>query len=302
MPLGRKRRFGGPIWLKMLLAILLAYLAVVALAFAFQNKLIFPGAGRIEPILPAGTERLAIETADGAHLAGLHIPPDAPAAAAPVILSFAGNGTNAASAAILVHHLYPRADVIGFHYRGYPPSGGRTSIASLRADALLEHDLAARRFPGRPIVGIGFSIGSGIAAWVAHGRPLAGLILVTPFDSLEKVAADRTPWLPVAWLMRGNLDSAHWLGGRGLPVAIVAGGSDRLVLPARTDALRSAIPNLVFDRTIRGAGHESIYGDAAFAPAMAEALAAIGGHGGAQAVGPKAQPHLPSRRDGPSGR
>ncbi len=36
-----------------------------------------------------------------------------------------------------------------------------------------------------PIIAIGFSIGSAVAAYLARHRPVAGLILVTPFDSLE---------------------------------------------------------------------------------------------------------------------
>jgi pimeloyl-ACP methyl ester carboxylesterase len=176
-----------------------------------------------------------------------------------------------------VHDLYPHSDVIGFHYRGYAPSTGRIGAAALCADALLIHDFAVRRFPGRPVVATGFSIGSGIASWLASHRPLAGLILVTPFDSLEKVAAERMPWLPVRWLFRNPMQSAEWLRHGDLPVAVIAGGSDTLVRPARTDALRKAIPHLVYDRTIAGADHNDIYGRSAFQEAMREALAAIMG-------------------------
>jgi hypothetical protein len=167
--------------------------------------------------------------------------------------------------------------VIGFHYRGYPPSTGRIGAAAVRSDALLVHDFAVRRFPGRPIVAIGFSVGSGVASWLASQRPLAGMILVTPFDSLEKVAAERIPWLPVRWLFRNPMESAEWLRTAQLPVAVIAGGSDRLVRPARTEALRHAIPHLVYDRTIAGADHNDIYGKSTFQTAMREALAAIEG-------------------------
>jgi uncharacterized protein len=40
------------------------------------------------------------------------------------------------------------------------------------------------------VVAIGFSIGSGAAAYLAQQRPLAGLVLVTPFDSLEALALE----------------------------------------------------------------------------------------------------------------
>jgi pimeloyl-ACP methyl ester carboxylesterase len=272
---GHLRRLrSGRFWVTTFLIAALIYAAVVALAFVFQTKMIFPGAGP-DPLLPHDAQQLRIEAPDGAVLRGVLIPANHLATSAPLILSFPGNATNAASAALYVHDLYPQAEVIAFHYRGYPPSTGRIGAAAIGADALLEHDLAARRFLGRPIVAIGFSVGSGVASWVASRRPLAGLILVTPFDSLEKVAAERMPWLPVRWLFRNPMDSAEWLKHSRLPVAVIAGGSDELVRPARTDALRRAIPHLVYDRTIAGADHNDIYGKAMFQEAMREALAAV---------------------------
>ena len=71
------------------------------------------------------------------------------------------------------------------------------------------------------------------------------------------------------------MEPADDLRGAATPVAIIAGGRDTLVRPARTEALRRAIPNLAFDRTIPDAGHNDIYADPAFPPAMREALAAV---------------------------
>jgi pimeloyl-ACP methyl ester carboxylesterase len=145
------------------------------------------------------------------------------------------------------------------------------------ADSLLVHDAVARRFPGRRIVAVGFSVGTGVAAYLASRRALAGLILVTPFDSLRAVAAGHYPWVPVALLFRHEMDAAGSLERVGMPVAIIAAGSDTLVPPARTEALRRRVPNLVFDLTIPGAGHNDIYQHARFAPAMRDALAKVTG-------------------------
>ena len=107
-----------------------------------------------------------------------------------------------------------------------------------------------------------------MAASLAAERPLDGLILVTAFDSLWRVAAAQFPWLPVRLLFRNNLDPAEYLAGSRLPVALISAGGDGLVLPARTEALRHAIPHLVFDRTIPGTDHNNIYRSLAFTPAM----------------------------------
>src|SRR5262249_12850562 len=107
---------------------------------------------------------------------------------------------------------------------------------------------------------------------LAEKRKLDGLILVTPFDSLKAVAQSLYPWLPVGPFFRHEIDSAGALNGVGVPVAIIAAERDEIVLPPRTAALRSRVSNLVFDRTIAGAGHNDIYSRPEFAAAMRDAL------------------------------
>jgi dienelactone hydrolase len=271
------RRRKMTLFLLLLLPIFL-YAAICAAVFFLQGPLIFP-VSQVGPAgpLPPGAERVRLQAASGEQLAGLHVPP-APgtgAGAPPLILGFGGNAWNADAMAAYLHELYPEAEVVAFHYRGYPPSEGSPSAAALREDALAIFDWAARQFPGRKRIGVGFSIGSGVAAFLAAQRPLEGAILVTPFDSLAAAAADHYPWLPVRLLFRHELAAAEDLHGSRTPVAILAGGSDNLILAARTDALRRAVPNIVFDRTIAGAGHNDIYQRGEFRAAMREAFATL---------------------------
>jgi uncharacterized protein len=264
--------------LKLLLIPLFIYLAIVLLLWAFQTRILFP-AGLVGPggPLPPRTQRLVLATPDGHRLHGVHIPPAGEGRkAGPVLLGFGGNAWNAEAMALYLHGLYPRADVTAFHYRGYAPSGGAPGADAMVADAPLVHDLVAKKFPGRPVVAIGFSVGSGVAASLAGRRGLAGLILVTPFDSLERMAADHYPWLPVRWLLRHRMPVAGWLKHASVPVALVAAERDTIVAARRTAALRASVPNLVFDRTVPGAGHNDIYQHPAFRQAMQEALAKMG--------------------------
>jgi hypothetical protein len=264
--------------LKLLLVAIIAYLAILALVWGLQSRILFP-TGMVPPAdpLPPGAERLKLDTPDGARLQGVHIAPAATAAAAsgPVILGFGGNAWNADEMAVYLHDLYPRSDVVAFHYRGYAPSTGKPGAEALVADAPLLFDLVAERLPDRPVVAVGFSIGSGVAASLAGRRPVAGLILVTPFDSLGRVASDHYPWLPVRWLFRHELDAAGRLSASPVPVALIAGEGDSLVPPRRTEALRRSVANLVFDRTIPRAGHNDIYRLDAFQQAMRQALREI---------------------------
>ena len=140
------------------------------------------------------------------------------------------------------------------------------------ADAPLVHDFAVGRVKPDRTVAIGFSIGSGVAASLANSRPINGLILVTPFDSLKAAAGDLYPWLPIGPFFEHEMDAAAYLKDAQVPVAILAGERDNLIRPARTDALRRKVAKLAYDRTIAGAGHNDIYQRADFQHAMREAL------------------------------
>ena len=244
---------------------------------AMQTQMLFP-TGAVQPPgpLPRGAVQVSLRTPDGHTLHGIHIPP-ASGAMKPrtLTLGFGGNAWNGSDVAGYLHQIYPQADVIVFHYRGYRPSTGSPSAKALLADAPLVHDFAIDRVKPERTIAVGFSIGSGIAASLARRRPLDGLILVTPFDSLKAAASDLYPLLPIGPFFEHEMNAAELLKDAKLPVALITGEYDTLIRPARTEALRKKVPNLAFDRTIAGAGHNDIYLRPEFEQAMRDALAAM---------------------------
>jgi pimeloyl-ACP methyl ester carboxylesterase len=259
------------------LAFVLPLVALIIAMSWSQDEIIFPIHAVSAPgPLPPGAERLQVKTADGETLHGVHIPPDNGASRPKtLVLGFGGNAWNAQDVASYLHEVYPQADVVAFHYRGYQPSTGSPSAKALLADAPLVFDAAFEHVkPDRAVVA-GFSIGSGVAASLASRRPAQGFILVTPFDSLKKVASEAYPWLPIGLLFQHEIDAAGFLEGTKVPVAIIGAEQDEVIPPARTDALRRDVPNLVFDRTVAGAGHNDIYSRSDFQSAMDEALEAV---------------------------
>lgn len=239
-----------------------------------QSQVVFPthAVGPAGPLL-SGAERLTVTTKSGDKLHGVHIPPNKPEMTPrTLILGFAGNAWNSAEAATYLHQVYPHAHVVTFHYRGYQPSTGAPSAEALLNDAPLVFDAALAAAKPVRIVAVGFSIGSGVAASLAARRPLDGLILVTPFDSLKAVVDGYYPWLPVGAFFEHEIDATALLKGQTVPTAIIAGQLDTLIAPERTDALRAALKPLAFDRTIHGAGHNDIYQRSDFHHAMREAL------------------------------
>ena len=265
------------LFLRLSLALLIICSLVLFVMIWSQDDIIFPvQAVGASPPLPPGGERLQVKSADGDTLHGVHIPPvDAGSARKTLIVGFGGNAWNGEDVASYLGGVYPSADIVTFHYRGYRPSTGKPSADALLADAPLVFDAAAKRVPTKRTVVVGFSIGTGVAASLANQRRMSGMILVTPFDSLKKVASETYPWLPVGLFFEHEFDAAGALKGSDVPVAIIAAERDELIPAARTDALRKVVPNLVFDRTIERAGHNDIYSNSEFQGAMDEALESI---------------------------
>jgi len=266
-------------WLKLvgLLAMpVTLYLAVLCYFFFAQSGMLFPVKDvPAAPAMPAASERLEITARDGVTLIGTYLPPREFTATRRVILGFGGNGWNADAAALKLSDLYPAADIVTFHYRGYPPSDGVPGTDAFVADARTIHDHLRKRFVQMPITAIGFSIGSGVAVSLAASRPMDGLILVTPFDSLTNVAAGHFPWLPVKLLLRQRSDPADDILRVRSPVAIIIAGNDMLIPPRHARALERVVPNLVMTETLVGTGHNTIYDDLRFRRTMRDALGRV---------------------------
>jgi dienelactone hydrolase len=125
------------------------------------------------------------------------------------------------------------------------------------------------------VIAVGFSIGSGIAVRVARERPIDGVILVTPFDTLEQLARQHDVWLPVGLLLRHHMYPLHELREVTALVALIAAEQDTIIPQQRTAPLRNAARTMIMDQAISGAGHNDAYSYPEFAQAMCQAIALI---------------------------
>ena len=259
-----------------LLALASLYLTACLVLYFAQDRMLFPAwAVGDAPRLPPRAERLMLDTPDGKRLGGVHLRAAGGAGGDLLLLAFAGNATNAEEEALRLHRIFPEHDVVAFHYRGYAPSTGVPSADAMISDAALIYDEVQRLYHPARVVAVGTSLGSGIAATLAAQRPLAGVVLITPFDSLRNVAAQLYWWLPVGLLMRHDVDAAEALRGSDVPVAIIAAGEDRLVRPERTAALREAVRQLRFGSTLAGAGHNDIAAHPQYGATLRAAVARV---------------------------
>ena len=261
--------------MKLLAIIVIAYCGVVAILYFAQTWLVFPGAGLpSRPIDgPFQPERLEVEAKGGAILHGMLF--HAERQSADLLIGFGGN---AQDAELLGHDLaddFRDLNVAVFHYRGYGPSTGRPSEDAVLADALRIHDTLNERLRPERTFAIGISLGSAVATYLSKQRPLAGLILVTPFDSIEAIAKESYFWLPVGLLLRHRFPSVEFMAENPTPVAVITAERDRVVKPQRTEALVEELSKLVFRKTIAGADHNTIGQLPTYEDALREAFSAL---------------------------
>nr|WP_255682187.1 alpha/beta fold hydrolase [Luteimonas sp. BDR2-5] len=238
-----------------------AYAALCAAMFLGQRSLLyFPQATRVAA---AGTD-FAVERED-ATLRGWAF---GPADGIP-LLYFGGNGERVEANRADFARWFPRHRVYLLAYRGYGASDGTPAAPQLLDDALAFHDAVAARHSGQTVDAIGRSLGGGIASHVAAHRPVARLVLITPFDSLVNVAQGHYPWLPVRWLLRDRYDVTDALAQYRGQLLVLRAGRDRVIPPRHTDALLAALPPETDVMAFPEADHNDIQAQPGYAEALA---------------------------------
>jgi uncharacterized protein len=173
------------------------------------------------------------------------------------ILYFGGNGEDVSQSLSSLINAFPHAAVYALHYRGYSGSTGTPSEKNLVADGVLLFDSIYKEH--RDITIIGRSLGSGVAIQVASVRSASRLVLVTPYNSIAELAAERFRYVPVRWLLRDKYESRHFAPFISVPTTIVAAERDRVIPMGSTLRLLSHFkPGIATFKVIRNAGHNDI--------------------------------------------
>lgn len=209
---------------KLLLIVLslaaLAYVVVGALFYFLQDALIYYPSTYPAGVLEGQAAKAGFEpwrNAKGEQIGWLSKEGDAQNA----LLVFHGQGGNA-----LVYSFLPQYTKLRGGWKiyllEYPGNGNRPgppSEKALTAAGVEAIDLL--KTPGRRIWLLGQSLGSGVASAVVRERPgvAAGIIFLTPFNSLVATAAAQYPFMPVAPFLKTRFDSEKNLANYRGPVA-----------------------------------------------------------------------------------
>jgi len=271
--------------LRILISLGLAYLVLLLLAWRFQDRLAFPApraslpdpkrvgvenGEKVELVSGDGTKLVgwylkAVEGGGGRSKAGhddrastaFHRPPPT----SPALLWFYGNGETVAAIWPIVREFQPPGTaLLVVDYPGYGGSGGRATEAALYAAAEAGYALLATR-PGvdpHRIFVYGRSLGSAVAIYTAAHRPVAGLILESPFTSAAAMAKHHYRLVP-RFLLHLSLDNLTTVKLVHCPILLFHGDADRLVPGAMGMAVAAAAPGPVEVVLLHGSGHNDTY-------------------------------------------
>lgn len=172
------------------------------------------------------------------------------------LLYFGGNAERVEDARTELASWFPDRTIYLLPYRGYGASDGTPTEAALVADAVALFDQVAPHHASVAV--IGRSLGSGVAVQLAAQRPVERLVLVTPFDSLVRMAASYYPWVPVSGLMRERFESWRYAAAIHAPVLLIRAEQDEIIPAERTAALAAAFPQAPMQQVVADAGHNTI--------------------------------------------
>ncbi len=162
-------------------------------------------------------------------------------------------------------------DIFMPDYRSYGKSGGKTkSESQLQSDAQQVYDFLKKHYPEDRIVLVGYSLGSGFAAYLAANNHPQQLILLAPYFSMLDLKNERFPFVP-DFILKYPLKSGEYLQKANLPVTLFHGKSDE-VIPFESSEKLQAIRPGVFHLIATQDNHRSIIFNPLFRQTVARLL------------------------------
>lgn len=262
-------------WLFAVAAVVIGVPAAVAW-FAQDRLIFFPQPLAAGAVLSPRTEPIELRVDNGIRLRGwVRRAADGPA---PTILYFGGNAEEVSWTAA-EPRWPPGWNVVAVNYRGYGESEGAPSESAIVADALAIYDTVATRddVDARRIVTVGRSLGTGVAVQLAAARPIAAVVLASPYDSLVALGKTHYPLLPVGLLLRHRFDVAPLAGQLHVPLLALVAANDSIVPAARSRALYDAWAGSKQWTVVPGTDHNTLAVPDAFWQEVGRFLAASTG-------------------------
>jgi pimeloyl-ACP methyl ester carboxylesterase len=240
-----------------------AYLSLCAALYVFQRSLIYypqpRAAGSAQTVLTLPVDDaqvlVSVRSHDGSK----------------ALIYFGGNAEDVSRSLPGFAEAFPDHALYFMHYRSYGGSSGSPSEEAIARDAMTLFDKVYADHPH--ILVVGRSLGSGVAVRLASSRPATRLLLITPYNSLEELAARQFRWFPVQWLLQDKFESWRYASHIAVPTRLIAAEHDEVIPNSSTQRLYSHFAKGVASmQIIKGTGHNSISDSPEYFKALGDGL------------------------------
>lgn len=225
-----------------LLILAIIYLFSCTALYVLQDKLIFFPPLPIEDVYKTVSKNEIEFTINNEILHGWKV--DLSPVGNKTILYFGGNAEDV----VYLNHEAKEFNVrqsISFNHPGYGKSSGKPTQKNLYNNALLIYDLILKEYQltSNDIIVVGRSLGSSVATYLAANREVAGLILITPFDSIENMASKQYKFFPVKFLLKHPFSTIDYISNVKAPILMLAAYKDEIIADENLQNLRKMAGN-----------------------------------------------------------
>lgn len=258
--------------LSFLVVIAGTYLLLFVVITFFQDTIVNQTSSFFQPrtismdysqaVLTANVTALDLTTPDGIHLHGWLVR-NSTEARTPLVIYFGGSGSESSEIIPFARKLTGWSVAL-VNYRGFGLSQGIPTHKNVLADALFVFDTLAARgdIDSERVVSMGYSLGTGVAVYLSEQRPVAGTILVSPYDHWTLIGLKHPPlYAPLENLFKPYFDSLSRAPDITSPMLCMLGSNDTFVPPESSIKLVKAWGGEAKTLTYQGEDHSLLFND-----------------------------------------
>ncbi len=187
------------------------------------------------------------------------------------VIYFGGNAEDVAQNLGQFSSIFPDKAIYLVNYRGYGASTGTPSEAAIVSDAQAIFDHISPAHSSISVVGR--SLGSGVAMFLAATRNAERMVLITPYDSIAKLAQSSFPIFPVSAILKDRYDSLSHASSMSIPTLILIAERDEFIPMKSSRNLAAAMDSSITTvKVIENATHNTIQNFGQYTAALGEFL------------------------------
>lgn len=246
------------------IGIVLIYILITFLCYLFQDKFLFMPKKLQQTASDLNNdstiEAITIQTGDSKYLHGWFCKKQIQGKQKTIIY-FGGNGDEVSSLVQEANHNLEWA-ILLINYPGYGNSDGQPSETIFFDSALKIYDYATSRndIDKNNIVIMGRSIGTGVATFLASKKNQKGVILISPFASMNNVVKEKFWFLPIDLILKSKFECRKYACNINSPLLCIYGTRDKIIPMKHSMELMKYWRGEVEYRELIGFNHDNLIG------------------------------------------